>query len=156
MILYKGSKQLLLKFGYLHGIDCIQEHQNVINNLGYVWFGKIGIRPKSSIIDKMLDSELKSNFIILKSAKECYLCHFDKYSLISPENGFPEYYISHLRMTSDTFSIWFRITEMKKISDLTSLQEIVVESSGNPLLVACRQSMAAHFFTIANKDIEVV
>ena len=155
MILSKDSKQLLLKFGYLHGIDCIEEHQNVINKLGYVWFGKIGAKPKFGTIEKMLDSEVKSNFIILKSTKECYLCKFDKYSLTIPENGFPEYYISRLRMKSDTFSIWFRIIEMKKVSNLTSLQEIVVESSRNPLLVACKQSMAAHFFTVANKDIEV-
>lgn len=152
----KGSRQLLLKFGYLRGVDCIKEHKQVIDSNGYVWFGKIGSKPQTTIIDKMLESELQSNFIILKSAKECYICNFDKYTLTPPEQCFPEYYITRLRMRKDTFSIWFRITEMKEVSSISSLEGIVVESSKNPLLAACRQSMAAHFFTLADKEIEII
>ena len=45
-------------------------NQNNIKNFNFKF--------QNTVIDKMLESELQSNFIILKSAKECYVCHFDK------------------------------------------------------------------------------
>jgi len=41
----KGKEILCLKFANAYGLDCIQEHQKIMDELGYVWLGKIGNKP---------------------------------------------------------------------------------------------------------------
>ena len=48
-MLVKGDKFLILR--YSNGIyDCIKKHKEVLNKIGYCWFGKIGVVPSESAL----------------------------------------------------------------------------------------------------------
>lgn len=50
MIVKERDKLLLIRYSDLKGIDCMKEHIEVLNEKGYVWFGKIGSVPTKRFI----------------------------------------------------------------------------------------------------------
>jgi hypothetical protein len=153
MKIEKGSEILCIRFVNIGENDCIQEHLNIIKSLGYVWFGKIGTKPMIKKLDKIRDNQ--SNYILLKDPKNAYICEFDAFSDSQPnDNEFPKYYKSEILPTR-VFSIWFKLTSIKKISDVDSLNQIVLKSSRSPILETTRSSMASFFYTVARREIDL-
>lgn len=144
------SNHICIRYSDLKSIDCATEHKNVIDKKGYVWFGKIGSKPRRDILDTILEE--KTNYIILKSKKDCYICTFEKYTEQIPEDkNYPKYYDESFNL--ENFTIWFKLTSMIKVEDQDILSNIIVKSSKNPLINACNKSMASHFFTSNRKEI---
>lgn len=52
-------KTIALRFGEMFSSDCgtIQAHQKVINELGYVWYGKMGTQVSKHIANELLKQE---------------------------------------------------------------------------------------------------
>lgn len=153
MKIEKGKEILCIRFVNIGGYDCIQEHLKLINSSGYVWFGKIGIKPMKKKLEKMIKDN--SKYILLKEPKNAYFCEFDTFSELSPQdNNFPSYYRSHI-MPNRNFSIWFKLTSIRKIEDIDALNQIVLKSSRCPILETTRSSMASLFYTVARRDINL-
>lgn len=152
MIVPEYSNHICIRYADLKSIDCSYEHKMVIEKKGYVWFGKIGSKPRRDILDKILEEDI--SYIILKSKDESYICSFDKYVEEIPEDkNYPDYYNSSFEL--ENFTIWFRLISMVKIKDKNILNNILVKSSRNRLLNACNSSMASHFFTFNRKEIDI-
>lgn len=151
MLIERGKDILCIRFSDVGDYDCIREHLEILNNIGYVWFGKIGNKPASSIIEKM--QKEKSNYILLKDARNSYICTFDSFQHHEPKKEqFPNYYLSEI-LPSRLFSVWFRLTSISKINDIEILDSIVTKSSWSPFLETARKSMASHFYTTTKNDI---
>lgn len=152
MIIPEMSNHICIRYADLKSIDCAYEHKAVIEEKGYVWFGKIGSKPRRDILDKILEEKI--SYIILKSKNECYICTFDKYVEKIPEDkNYPNYYEKSFEL--ENFTIWFRLTSMVKVEDKNILSNIVVKSSRNKLINACNSSMASHFFTFNRNEIQL-
>lgn len=153
MKIEKGKEILCIRFVNIGGYDCISEHLKLMNSFGYVWFGKIGIKPMKKKLEKMINDN--SKYILLKDPKNAYFCEFDLFSESIPkENEFPGYYKSEI-MPTRNFSIWFKLTSIKKIEDVDSLDQIVLKSSRSPILETTRSSMASLFYTVVRRDIDL-
>lgn len=151
MIIPEMSNHICIRYSDLKSIDCAYEHKKVIQETGYVWFGKIGSKPRRDALDKILEEDV--SYIILKSKKECYICTFNKYLENIPEDkNYPAYYDESFKI--ENFSIWFRLTSMIKIEDNNILDNIIVKSSRNKLINSCNSSMASHFFTFNRNKLE--
>lgn len=149
----EGKEILCIRFVNVGGYDCIEEHQNMINSIGYVWFGKIGSKPATKILEKMINN--KSNYILLKDPKNAYICKFDAFSLSMPkDNEFPNYYKSEF-INRKNFSIWFKLIVIKRVEDLRKLNVVVVKSSLSPILETTNRSMASFFYTVTRQDISL-
>lgn len=152
MIIPEMSNHICIRYADLKSIDCSYEHKKVIEETGYVWFGKIGSKPRRDVLDKILEE--KTSYIILKSKYDCYICTFEKYIEVVPEDkNYPAYYNKSFEL--ENFTIWFKLTSMIKVKDKNILNDIVVKSSRNKLVNACNSSMASHFFTLNRKEIKI-
>ena len=49
-----------------------------MNELEYVWFGKIGNKPDRKILNKTIKNDF--NYVLLKESKKAYICQFEAYS----------------------------------------------------------------------------
>lgn len=147
----KGKEILCLRFANVGGLDCIQEHIKILNKSGYVWFGKIGNKPSSKILNEMIEN--KSNYILLKEPKKACICQFEVYGDGVPDiSEYPNYYNTEILPTRQ-FSIWFKLTSIIKVNSMSELDNIVVKSSRSPILETSRKSMNSQFYTITTKDI---
>jgi len=72
------SNNSFKSFWKQYGLDCIQEHQKIMNELEYVWFGKIGNKPDRKILNKTIKNDF--NYVLLKESKKAYICQFEAYS----------------------------------------------------------------------------
>ena len=149
-------KTIALRFSdnYAPKEGMIFHHQNVINQLGYVWYGKFGNRISKDIIEEQLESE-DPKFLLIKSGGiDRYWVHFDKFQEIQPPlDEIPEYY----RNSSDTIKCWFRITKFEK-AEKDVLSKCYVLSSGDSLSIASKHSMNPYFkrdFIDERKDEDV-
>lgn len=154
MIVKERDKLLLIRYSDLKGIDCMKEHIEVLNEKGYVWFGKIGSVPTKRFIKILEDNETK--YLILNSKNETYFCNFDKVEYELPKNldGVPTYYKDNFLDKGVKFSIFFKLLSIKKI-DKELLNNLVVSSSANNLNNALKFSMSAHFLIRAINEFEV-
>lgn len=147
----KGKDILCIKFTNIGGFDCIEKHLQLIKKYGYVWFGKIGNKPAEKTLNRMIEE--KSNYILLKDSENAFLCEFEAFSEINPDNSkFPKYYQTEI-MPTRNFSIWFKLVSIIQIHDLTILNDVVLKTSFNPILETASKSMASHFYTVTRKDI---
>ncbi|MHC9388265.1 hypothetical protein ACYZFP_04920 [Clostridioides difficile] len=150
MIIPAMSNHICIRYADLKSINCVLEHKNVIDKEGYVWFGKIGSKPRREILNNLLRE--KNNYVLLKSKQECYICIFEQYKEKMPEDkNFPKYYNELVKGEFENFTIWFKLRSMIKVKDKQILNNIFVKSSRNSLINACNNSMASHFFTF-NKE----
>lgn len=152
MIIEKGKDILCMRFANLGGHDCIDEHKKVINEKGFVWFGKIGNKPTDKALDKMIENE--SKYILLKEPQKAYICRFESYSHEIPAaDEFPNYYSTEILPTR-SFSIWFKLASIMEVDNLSVLNNIVLKSSRNPILETTKKSMASHFYTVTRENID--
>lgn len=153
MFVNKGSEILCLRYVDVGGFDCIKEHLKVIDQKGYVWFGKIGNKPMASKLRRILREG--DGYLLLKSPRKSHLCIFNSFSEESPENAdYPEYYSSEI-LPDRQFSMWFRITSISDALGPTVLRNIILISSRSTIVETAQASMASHFYTVAKIDIEV-
>lgn len=148
----KGKEILCLKFANADGLDCIQEHQKIMNELGYVWLGKIGNKPAYKTLYKMVINN--SAYILLKESKKAYICQFKSYSERIPYTSeYPNYYNTEIS-PNIKYSIWFKLTSIIEVNNIKILDNIVVKSSRSPILETMKKSMASHFNTITIENID--
>lgn len=119
----------------------IQAHQNILDDKGYVWYGKMGT-PISAKVGEMILQNDDPRFLLIHSGyAERYWIHIDDISREKPaDDDFPAYY----REIADRFKTWFRVVKIES-ADKNVIGKCKVASSGTPLSEASRHSMSPYF-----------
>lgn len=136
-------KTLALRFGETFSPECgtIAAHQQVIDEKGYVWWGKTGATVSKPKIDETLKT---GKILLIRSGKlERYWAYIDNVMTTVPDDTecIPAYY----RSMTEKFKVWFRITRIE-ITDREVMSKCIVISSQSPLSLASKHSMNPCFF----------
>lgn len=148
IMIEKGDRFIVLK--YSTGIhDCIKRHIDVINELGYCWFGKIGVAPSREAIYSKLNKDRM--YAILYCQGKAHLCDLLEISEAKPESGYPTYYDSFLFSRSIYPQMYFKLGSIMQISS-KELSACTILSSGKPMLETVSRSMASFFYVEYPED----
>ena len=146
-------RTIALRFGeqFAPKDGTIEAHQQLIDVLGYVWYGKMGCPVSASIIETLKKQEDTKILLISSGKSDRYWAHITDISKITPpKEGIPEYY----REFAGTFKTWFKITEFEH-APKDIMKKCFVVSSGNVLCDVSKHSMSPYFI-IDYKENEVM
>ena len=119
----------------------VAAHQKVIDEIGHVWYGKLGNPVSQAIAKEILESEDPRILLIHSGGQERYWAHLDAIQREEPEpKEIPFYY----RSMAEKFKCWFRISKFTK-ADKNVMSNCTVVSSGKRLTDASRHSMSPYF-----------
>lgn len=140
-------KTLALRFGETFSPPCgtIKAHQEVINKLGYVWYGKAGAKiadARTSVIKREAD-----RILLIRSGKtERYWGYFEEISKEMPSEGIPDYY----KDMADRFHTWFKFIKIEPApKDVISCCTVI--SSNQPLGTSSKYSANPCFYIEYNE-----
>lgn len=120
----------------------IKLHQEIINNNGYVWYGKFGNTLSQKNID-LLMSQPDRKFLLIKSGfPDRYWAYFDEIVRDKPKdiNNIPEYY----RNNTDKIKCWFKIRKIERTEN-NVMSKFIISSSKMPLSEASKHSLNPYF-----------
>lgn len=141
-------KTIALRFGEHFSPECgtIAAHQEVIDKLGYVWYGKMGNPVATRIVEELKGLEDTKILLINSGKADRYWAHVSEIKKETPDlMGIPEYY----RDLTEKFRTWFKVTSFEPAPrDIMSKCHVV--SSGAALGEVSKHSMSPYF--IINYD----
>lgn len=141
-------KTIALRFGEHFSPECgtIAAHQEVIDKLGYVWYGKMGNPVATRIVEELKGLEDTKILLINSGKADRYWAHVSEIKKETPDlMGIPEYY----RDLTEKFRTWFKVTSFEPAPrDIMSKCHVV--SSGATLGEVSKHSMSPYF--IINYD----
>ena len=136
-------KTIALRFGEHFSPDCgtIAAHQQLIDTLGYVWYGKMGSPVAARIVEELKEQPDTKILLISSGKADRYWAHVSEITKETPSlEGIPNYY----RDLTEKFKTWFKVTKFDPASkDIMS--KCFVTSSGNSLSEVSRHSMSPYF-----------
>lgn len=119
----------------------IQAHQDLINELGFVWYGKLGAAVSSKVASKILSNEAPRILLIHSGKVGRYWAYITKIQYdIPPRQEIPAYY----RDNAGVFKTWFKVIKIEEASKGV-LGVCTVASSSRPLSEVSRSSMSPYF-----------
>ena len=119
----------------------IAEHERVIDDLVFVWYGKFGTRVSDKIRSIVLTANDKRILLIHSGTSKRYWLHIEDISYETPELiAIPEYY----RDIAGTIKTWFKVTKIEK-AEKGVMAKCTIASSGSPLSAVSRHSMSPYF-----------
>lgn len=119
----------------------IAEHEKIIDELGYVWYGKFGTKVSEKNKSVVLESEDKRILLIHSGTSKRYWLHIEDISYETPElTAIPEYY----RDRAETIKTWLKVTMIEK-AEKSVMARCTIASSGSPLSAVSRHSMSPYF-----------
>lgn len=126
----------------------IVAHEEVINRVGYVWYGKMGTPLSHKVVETILEQESPRILLIHSGGTERYWAYVDDISREKPEESkYPDYYHDK----SEKFKTWFKVNRFE-LAPRGIMAECVVASSGSVLSDASKRSMSPYFIIIAPDD----
>ncbi len=136
-------KTIALRFSenFSPEIGTIATHQQLINSLGYVWYGKLGTPIAAKVAEEIMQNEDPKILLINSGKQDRYWAHIIEVSRsLPPLNEIPEYY----RDISEKFKCWFKV---KSFEDAPRgiMSQCFVASSNSPLSEASKHSMSPYF-----------
>ncbi|MCC7571182.1 hypothetical protein KO465_07660 [Candidatus Micrarchaeota archaeon] len=144
---------LLLRYSDILAIKTIEEHNNVLEERGFCWFGRFGKKPSQKYIDTFLG--LNDPHIVLYSKLRgqgiAYYCKCEDVSYSRPKDAFPKYYFEVLFGTEKEPVVYFKLTSIERI-DADVLEDYVVASSEKELVHDLNKSLSS-FFLVKHKDL---
>lgn len=119
----------------------IYEHKKIIEEKGYVWYGKLGASVSDKICQEIF-AEKEPRILLIHSGKTSrYWAYIDKVTKQIPASeDIPEYYRDHAGL----FRTWFRIVKIEQ-AEKNVMADCIVVSSGASLSMASRHSMSPYF-----------
>lgn len=136
-------KTIALRFSNSFAPECgtILAHQELIDQYGYVWYGKLGSRVSLSIAETIMKNDAPRILLIHSGAAQRYWAAIDKIAYDTPVlDEIPAYY----RERAAEFKTWFRVRSFT-LAPKDVLSHCFVSSSGTPLSRASRHSMSPYF-----------
>ena len=119
----------------------IAEHEKIVDELGYVWYGKFGARVSDKSKSVILALEDKRILLIHSGTSKRYWLHIEDISYVTPElTAIPEYY----RDIAGTIKTWFKVTKIEK-AEKGVMAKCTIASSGNPLSAVSKHSMSPFY-----------
>lgn len=143
-------KTIALRFGEHFAPECgtIAAHQKVIDQLGYVWYGKMGSPVSTRIIEELKTQDNMRILLIHSGKTNRYWAHISEITKETPHlNEIPDYY----RDLTEKFKTWFKVTSFEQApKDIMS--KCYVVSSGKNLGDASKHSMSPFFIIIYKEN----
>ena len=125
----------------------IAEHQKIIDEIGYVWYGKLGTAVSNAVTSRILENEEPRILLIHSGATGRYWAFIDAVQRETPEvSAIPAYY----RDKAVKFNTWFRVIRFED-APKNILSQCTVVSSGVTLSQASRHSMSPYFIIETNE-----
>lgn len=119
----------------------IKLHEDVINEFGYVWYGKFGNSLSQKNIDMLLDMDEKRFLLIKSGGQERYWAYFDDIKKdIDNIDAIPKYY----RDDRNRVKCWFKIIRFER-ADSKVISKCFVSSNGSLLSNTSKYSMSPYF-----------
>lgn len=119
----------------------IAAHQEVIDRLGYVWYGKFGSPVSQSVVQEVLGSEEPRILLIQSGGQRRYWAYIEEIKREAPPlNEIPMYY----RNIASKIRCWIKIIEIREAAN-NVVSRCTVVSSGKSLTEASRSSMSPYF-----------
>lgn len=119
----------------------IAAHQALINECGFVWYGKLGNPISENVAHSILTSDDPFILLIHSGGQERYWAHVVAIQRDVPKlMEIPPYY----RDMTDKFKCWFKVTDFIR-ADKNVMSNCIVVSSGKRLTEASRHSMSPYF-----------
>lgn len=119
----------------------IQAHQSLIDEKGYVWYGKLGAAVSSKVASEILTNEVPRILLIHSGKTGRYWAYIEKIQYEVPtKQDIPSYY----RDNAGVFKTWFKVTRIEEASK-GILGACTVASSGRPLSEVSKSSMSPYF-----------
>ena len=124
----------------------IAAHQEVIDNLGYVWYGKMGCVVSSKVIKNIIQNDDLKILLIRSGKAERYWAHVAEIVTTVPElDAIPQYY----RNMAGDFKTWFKITSFER-AEKNVMSKCTVASSGALLCNTSLLSMSPYYIVDYN------
>lgn len=136
-------KSIALRFSekFSPASGTIREHEKLIEQYGFVWYGKMGTAVSPGYIAEVLNNEEPRILLIHSGGIDRYWAYITEASSIQPERQYiPEYY----RSMADKFHFWFKIVKITK-ADRDIMSRCIVSSSKSTLSNASKYSMSPYF-----------
>ena len=143
---------IALRFGEHFAPDCgtIAAHQELIDELGYVWYGKMGSTVSAKMMKEIMASDTPKILLIRSGKTERYWARVEKIqNEVPPNKEIPEYY----RETAGTFKTWFKITKFE-LAEKNVMSKCKVASSGNELGNVSKHSMSPYFIIRYEEEVQ--
>ena len=133
-------KSLALRFSdnFAPKSGTIEEHKKIINSKGYVWYGKVGNKISTKILDGILANGPVRILLIKSSSSERYWATVEAYSY-ERQTIHPSYYDSNI----DNMHVWLKITKIEIAED--GVLEKCTTSTGKKLSDIYKKSMGSYF-----------
>ena len=146
-------KTVALRFGEHFSPECgtIAAHQQMIDKLGYVWYGKMGNPVSIKLADEIMKQENLRILLISSGKAERYWAYVNEITRVTPPlEEIPAYY----RDMSDKFKTWFKVTKFES-APRDIMSKCYVISSGSVLGSVSRHSMSPYFIIEYKEEAEV-
>lgn len=144
-------KTIALRFGEHFAPPCgtIAAHQGIIDELGYVWYGKLGNTISDKVAAEVMENESPRILLINSGKATRYWANVAEIKKITPDtSGIPAYY----RDNAKNFKTWFKVVSFEAApKDIMS--RCFVTSSGAPLGEASKHSMSPYFIIEIQDDV---
>ena len=124
-------KTIALRFSdnYAPSTGTIKLHQDVIDKLGYVWYGKFGNSLSQKNIDMLLQLKERKFLLIKSGCQERYWVYFDDIKKNDIElEGIPKYY----RNDRNRIKCWFKVIKFERANSKV-MSKCFVASNGSLL-----------------------
>ena len=119
----------------------IQAHQDMINELGFVWYGKLGYAVSTKVSTRIMENKQPRILLIHSGKAGRYWAYIEKIQYDTPpKNKIPEYY----RDNANVFKTWFKVIRFEE-APKNILGHCVVVSSQRPLSEVSKSSMSPYF-----------
>lgn len=119
----------------------IAAHQEVINEHGFVWYGKLGSPVSAKVAGEILMEDDPRILLIHSGGVERWWARIEAIKREMPElSAVPSYY----RNRADGFNCWFKVVSFER-ADAKVMSSCFVASSGKMLTEASRHSMSPYF-----------
>ena len=125
----------------------IAEHKRIIEEKGFVWYGKFGAKVSEKTCAEIMSNESKRVLLIHSGTDKRYWLFLEEISYDLPKLlDIPEYY----RDIAGSIKTWFKVLSIEKASK-DVMSHCTVASSGNPLSNASKHSMSPVFIINYNE-----
>lgn len=119
----------------------ILAHKAIIDEKGYVWYGKLGSVLSNKTAKDIMDYNSPRILLIHSGRADRYWAYINKVQKDTPPlEEIPEYY----RNMASNFKYWFRVIRIERAEN-NVMQKCMVASSGTQLSYASKSSMSPYF-----------
>jgi hypothetical protein len=128
----------------------IAVHREILQNEGYVWFGKMGAKiggPRTAALREQIEAGIETPLILVRArvnGRTVHYCRISSFTRERPSKEESHCIPSYYRRREDV-GVWFRLTSMDQVRP-GWLNDATVCSSQRPLPQTLATSVASFFY----------